>query len=260
MATDANGGRPDRPPTSAEARQRAERHAAERVRDRLVTLAGRAAADALDEAEAPPRAHASFLDWLARELRARQDPAERWSPERLAGLAVEAQARLAARRVQVRRIDHAPRTRPAAVTGSIARVLVRAAAECCAPRLDLSIAAGAGRDLWDEPCEQWLELPPDLDVEGQGARGFVALTVSGESMLPLLHPGDVVLVRLGPELVRDAVVVARRPDEGYVVKRVDDVGAGLVRLASLNPAFPPVTIPHDERLIVGTVVLRWCGH
>jgi phage repressor protein C with HTH and peptisase S24 domain len=79
-------------------------------------------------------------------------------------------------------------------------------------------------------------------------------------MLPLLHSDDVVLVRIGPEVARDAIVVARRADDGYVVKRVGRVGAASIELLSLNPEFEPTLIERGEGTVAGTVVLRWCGH
>jgi phage repressor protein C with HTH and peptisase S24 domain len=79
-------------------------------------------------------------------------------------------------------------------------------------------------------------------------------------MLPLLHSGDVILVRLGPEVARDTVVVARRGDDGFVVKRVGRVSRASVELLSLNPAFPPVRIRRDADSVAGTVVMRWCAH
>ena len=79
-------------------------------------------------------------------------------------------------------------------------------------------------------------------------------------MEPLMHPGDVVLVRLGPELVPDSIVVARLPDDGYVVKRVGRVARRKVELLSLNPAFEPINAPRSAHAVLGTVVLRWCDH
>ena len=79
-------------------------------------------------------------------------------------------------------------------------------------------------------------------------------------MVPLLHDGDTILVKLGDELVPDAVVVARVPDGGYVVKRVGGIAGSRVELASLNAEYPPIVIPRDPSLVLGTVLLRWCTH
>ena len=114
---------------------------------------------------------------------------------------------------------------------------------------------GAGRALWDEPSESWVEVPEHLS----GTR-YVAIPVAGESMLPVMHPGDVVLVELGGEVARDTVVVARLADDGYVVKRVAQARADEIELASLNPEFAPIILPRDDRSIVGRVVMRWCDH
>jgi phage repressor protein C with HTH and peptisase S24 domain len=89
---------------------------------------------------------------------------------------------------------------------------------------------------------------------------YVALTVAGESMEPLLHSGDTILVRLGTEATRGAIVVARHPENGYIVKRVASLQPRAIQLASLNASYPTVKLPRRGDLIVGTVVLRWCAH
>ena len=195
-----------------------------------------------------------FLEWQAAELRARRRPtsaAEHRADERarrLAGGALGA-------RFGVRCLAAAPALQPPLVAGALSRVLVPAADAGFAPRLDLGIAAGVGRALWDEPCDSWIAIPDDLP------RGrYVALTVKGDSMLPLLHSDDVVLVRIGSEVARDAIIVARRPDDGYVVKRVGRIAPASIELLSLNPDFEPTLIERSEGTVAGTVVLRWCGH
>jgi len=120
--------------------------------------------------------------------------------------------------------------------------------------VDLRVAAGVGRELWDEVCDAWVELPPGLP------RGrYVALTVSGDSMTPLLHDGDVILVQPRAKVIRDSVIVARRLEDGYVVKHVARVGRTEWELASLNPAYAPFTIARDPALVVGTVIARLRG-
>ena len=123
------------------------------------------------------------------------------------------------------------------------------------PNIYLGVAAGVGRDLWDEPCDSWIELPDELSP-GR----YLGLAVSGDSMEPLMHTGDTILVRIGPEVQSDTVIVARHPENGYVVKRVERLTPSSIHLASLNSAYPSVSIPRDPSLIVGTVVMRWCAH
>jgi len=69
-----------------------------------------------------------------------------------------------------------------------------------------------------------------------------------------------VLVKRGSEVRRDTVIVARHPDDGYVCKRVSRVRRTSIELASLAPGLPPIAIPRDARLVVGTVMLVWCTH
>jgi hypothetical protein len=218
-------------------------------RDRLVSLLGARALAELD----PEGEDARFVGWWAGELR------ERSAGHELAAAADAFEARLRAslaareHRVQLA-AGPAPRRAPG-IDGAVADVILGATALRCAPSLDLGVAAGVGRDLWDEPCTSWIELPESVP-DGQ----HVALTVTGESMEPLLHAGDTILVKLGAALRRGAIVVARRPDDGYVVKRVARVGPRVVELASLHAGYAAIRIPHRDDLILGTVIMRWSVH
>jgi len=226
----------------------------EREKDLLVQLAGVAAMAALDVND--PRNH-RFLDWLARDLRDRQTPALQVET----GLRAEAFARRMVARLRERErlpleiVAGRPADRAAIAKGGVLQMAPVAAGHRCATMSDLAVAAGTGRELWDEPCERWIELP-----EGIEAGSYVGLTVAGDSMLPLLHQGDVLLVKLGADIAPGAIVVARHPDDGYVVKRVGTTHSAETELTSLNPAFAPLRIPRDPSLIVGTVVLTWCSH
>jgi len=219
----------------------------QRDADRLVRLLGeRALADIDPESEAGARFH----DWWARELRMRTSRIELDA----AAQAFEARmrTRLAEQAYRVRIVERSASFRTPASEGSVSSMVAAARAHQCAPVLGQGVAAGAGRDLWDEPCTSWVELPEDV-APGQ----HVALTVRGDSMEPLLHAGDTILIKLDSELRRGAVVVARRPDDGYVVKRVSRVGPKVVELASLNPGYPPIRIPRRAELILGTVLMCW---
>jgi SOS-response transcriptional repressor LexA len=122
------------------------------------------------------------------------------------------------------------------------------------PWVQLATAAGIGRELWDEDCDTWVSLPDDLP-----GGSYVALNVKGESMLPLLHDGDVVLVNM-TAAARPGDIVLARTDDGYVVKRLARMSTSGVLLESLNSEFDPITIRDLPRPIAGVVVLRWCEH
>jgi phage repressor protein C with HTH and peptisase S24 domain len=96
--------------------------------------------------------------------------------------------------------------------------------------------------------------------DGLPAARYVALRVVGDSMTPLLHSGDVVLVDLDAVVPPGAIAVARHPDHGSVVKRVLRAGGGALRLVSLNPTYPPLELPPGAGVLLGPVVVRWCAH
>ena len=120
---------------------------------------------------------------------------------------------------------------------------------------ELGVAAGAGRELWSVECDTTIDVPEDLP-----RAPYLALAVTGDSMEPLLHSGDTVLVRVEERAMPRTVIVARVPDHGYVVKEVAAVTADGLELRSLNPAFPSVRVPHVAGAVLGTVLLRWCPH
>ena len=230
-----------------------ERAALERAKDLLVRLAGERAMERLDPSDAT---EAMFLEWYAREARVTLSVAERARVDAGADRFVRTvRSRRALERSRVREVASEPESAPAWEEGTLAQVVAAAARVRHAPAIELSVAAGVGRELWDEPCERWIPLPDDAP-DGR----YVALRVTGDSMVPLLHDGDTILVKLGEEIVPDAVVVARVPDGGYVVKRVGGVAGSRVELESLNPDYPPIVIARDPSLVLGTVLLCWCTH
>ena len=189
---------------------------------------------------------ARFLDWLAGDAREEARRAWRMAPEALRLRGETMMARAQARRLRVAQGGTPPLVKDGAARPPSRRVV---------PVVELGIAAGVGRELWDEPTDAWLELPNDVPT-GK----YVALRIVGDSMAPLMHTGDTVLVRRGADVRRDTVIVARHPDDGYVCKRVSRVRRDSIELASLAPGRPPVVIPRDARLVVGTVMLVWCSH
>ena len=230
---------------------RDERLATIRGQQLLAELAVRAE---MERRDSPYYTDPRVVGWLAREVSSPHRSGDGWSRERIRSAAARLRAKAEAARLKVRLAGPPPVER-APIAGMIADVLESARVRHFAPQLDLGAAAGVGRDLWDEPCEQWVRIPDDAP-----AGSYVSLRVVGESMDPLLHTGDSVLVQVGNAVARDTVVLARVPDAGYVVKRVARVTRAELELQSLNDAFPPIVVPRDERTVVGTVVLRWCPH
>jgi SOS-response transcriptional repressor LexA len=198
-------------------------------RDAVVWLAGRRLGEREDDR---PQPHPGFEAWRAADDR--EGAAARFVERVRAALGTIARG--------VRRIDRWPEAIQEDGAGA-------------APLIELGVAAGTGRELLEEPCDAWVALPSDL----RGAR-HVALRVVGDSMTPLLHSGDVVLVDLDGSVAPGAVVVARHPEHGYVVKRAGRARPWGLPLESLNPAYPTIVLPSTSGAPIGPVVLRWCGH
>ena len=213
-------------------------------RDAIVWLTGRRIVSAPDDRRLA-RAQARFDAWRA-------------VSEREAGAARFAdlvRRRVAAEGRGVIRIDRAPELVRAPFPGPLAPMIDVARRTHAAPLAELGVAAGTGRELFDEPCDLWVALPPEV-VPGR----YVALRVVGDSMIPLLHSGDLVLLDLDGPVPPGAVAVARHPEHGYVVKRVERRGGRALSLVSLNEAYPPLELRPGQGALLGPIVLRWCGH
>jgi SOS-response transcriptional repressor LexA len=231
-------------------------------RDALVWLIGQHGPSLLPGDIGDPvvaRAHECFWEWLGRDAVARTSASQRARTNQAAQRLVQ---RFAKPAEAVHRIDEAPTLMCARAHGAVGRVLDQARQAGAAPLVELGVAAGAGRALWDEPCDTWVVLPPTAEL---ASRRYVALRIVGDSMTPLLHSGDVVLVDLDGEVRPGTVLVARGLDDGgvsdgYMVKHVDAMRGTTLQLSSLNPAYPGLAIPSDRRHILGPVVLRWCVH
>lgn len=194
----------------------------------------------------------AHLRWLAAELRAAQSLAERELDEH----AAEAFARSTAQLMRIRRAElRLPRRelrhRAPPVVATASQALEMAKRERCAALLDLAAAAGEGRELWDEPCESWLELPPEVPL-GR----MLALRVAGDSMAPVLVGGDVILVNLDAKPALEDLVLARIGD-GHVVKQLAAYATDRIELASFNAAYPPIVGHSGDVELLGVLVARF---
>jgi len=194
-----------------------------------------------------------FLLWLANDLRSGLDREQRSQDERDAiefarRALTRFQIRLAEKRLPRRQL----RERSATVNATLVHAIPAASRERCATILDLAVAAGSGRELWDEPCDRWLELPDDVP-----SGRYVALRVSGDSMAPVLDPREVILIQLDVTPRVDDLVVARLPDQSHVVKRVAAMKGATMELASFNPEYESIFVAREPSPVVGTVIARF---
>lgn len=234
------------------------------TRDALVWLVGRHGPPVLPGDVGQPmlvRAQECFWEWLGRDAAQQVSAAER---DRAMVVADRMVAELAGpgKATAVRCIDHAPPEMRARTRGAVGHVIDRAREVGAAPLVELGVAAGLARTLWDEPSETWVVLPSAVGLPNHR---YVALRIVGDSMIPLMHSGDVVLVDLEAEVRPGMILVARSSDDGgtsdgYIVKRVEAATGATLQLSSLNPAYPGLAIPSDQRHILGPVIVRWCTH
>ena len=209
----------------------------------------------LRDPDAPVWNDERFLDWYANEARERDRRLRRMTDAELLAEGEQLVLRVQARRLRMRRLEERATSRVPALRGRPADVLERANAEGAMPVVDLAVAAGVGRELWDEDVDAWAELP-----RGTPPGRYLALRISGDSMAPLMHTGDTVMVSVDPRIVRGTVAVVRHPDDGYVCKIVRHLSARTIELGSMDAARAAITIPNDSRYVVGTVKVVWCHH
>lgn len=124
------------------------------------------------------------------------------------------------------------------------------------PRLALDASAGPGALAGREQAfgqmrygRQWLR------GQGLDPAWLSTIAVSGDSMEPLLHDGDEILVDQRPGGWRDGVHVLRLGDT-LLVKKLSFERPGQIRVISENRLYAPYDLPLDEVAIVGRVVWK----
>ena len=107
------------------------------------------------------------------------------------------------------------------------------------PVYDIGVSAGTGVFL-DTPCYEVISVPED----GLSRKANFALWVTGDSMEPRFHDGDLVLVKIQPSVEIGEIGIFVLNGEGYIKKFGGD------KLVSLNPVYEPIIVAEDDTL--------WC--
>jgi phage repressor protein C with HTH and peptisase S24 domain len=124
------------------------------------------------------------------------------------------------------------------------------------PRLAIGAAAGPGALGADErPFDAFRFSRRWLKEQGLSGSQLSTIRVQGDSMEPLLHDGDEILVDRAQRTLRDGIHVVRLGD-ALMVKRLAAAGPGRATLLSQNYAYPPLEVALDELEIVGRVVWK----
>ena len=105
---------------------------------------------------------------------------------------------------------------------------------------DAGLPSGEG---WDET-----ELPRPTDT-------MLSLRITGDSMAPLYRAGDRIVVdRAASEVRKGDRVVVRTTGGETMAKEIAALTTRNVTLASINPAYPPRTLPRRENLWMGRIL------
>ena len=96
------------------------------------------------------------------------------------------------------------------------------------------IAAGIPIDAIEEVID-YEELPADWEAKGE----FIALKIKGDSMAPRILDGDVVIIRIQPDVESGEIAAINIGGDAATLKRVKKTDAGIY-LVSNNPAFAPM--------------------
>lgn len=114
----------------------------------------------------------------------------------------------------------------------------------------LPVSAGTGVYLGPEEMETIYVVENELT-----RRASFCVPVSGDSMEPVYHDGDILLVEGKEDIGLGEIGIFTVDGDGYVKKRGDG------ELLSLNPAYPPVPMVEDATwcngLVIGTLDPTW---
>ena len=128
------------------------------------------------------------------------------------------------------------------------------------PRLAAVASAGPGALAADEAAIGMVQFSAGwLRGQGLDPAFLSAIAVAGDSMEPLLHDGDEILVDTtpGPAGGQKPGIHVVRIADALLVKRVEWPAPGRIRLVSENPAYVPLELPGAEVAVLGRVV--WKG-
>ncbi len=124
------------------------------------------------------------------------------------------------------------------------------------PRLAIEASAGPGAVAAQEiPFDSLLFSKRWLLENGLGNADLSAIQVDGDSMEPILHSGDQILVDRNRRSGEGIFVV--RIGDALHVKKVHASAPGTITLVSENAAYPTLDLPREEVEVIGRVV--WKG-
>jgi phage repressor protein C with HTH and peptisase S24 domain len=129
------------------------------------------------------------------------------------------------------------------------------------PYYDLAVSAGAGVFALGEPDMGYLAFRRDWikrELRADPANLFL-VAVQGESMIPILQPEDLLIVDKSDHARQADGIYVLRIDHALMVKRLQRMLGGRLRISSENPRYEPMEIgpePPADFAIIGRAI--WC--
>ncbi len=131
-----------------------------------------------------------------------------------------------------------------------------------APMFDVQASAGFGSDVSVEDINDYFAfnkswLSSQLNVSGDK---LAFVSISGDSMLPTLNPGDNVLVDMSQTNLAGEGIYLLHTEQGLMAKRLKNQAKGAIEVISDNPEYQSWLINEansEFNHIVGKVV--WCA-
>lgn len=131
------------------------------------------------------------------------------------------------------------------------------------PVYDVRAAAGSGAMVEAEEVVDFLHFKQEwirAELHAQPA-DLSLIYVDGESMEPMLRPGDVILINRSDQAVTREGIYVLRMDGALLVKRLQRKPGGVIKVSSDNPAYDPFEVKPDQATadfaVIGRVV--WSG-
>ena len=120
------------------------------------------------------------------------------------------------------------------------------------PLYEVEAGAGNIKIVEAEDTDTWLWISRAW-AQRYGKSNLVIIKVSGDSMVPAIEPGSLMLLNLADKR-RDSGIRVIRMEDGLTVKRCDPRPKGALRMTSENPAHEPFTAKAGDYEIIGAVL------
>ena len=116
------------------------------------------------------------------------------------------------------------------------------------------VAAGIPIEAIEDVID-YEEISEDMAKRGE----FFGLRINGDSMLPMIYKGDIVIVRQQPDAETGDVVIVRINGDNATCKQLRKLSDGALELISMNPSYPPMFFSREDVInkpveIIGKVI------